>query len=94
MEVQINIDRFLDEEGRICCLPQKAAKRDALLVYLTTKFEPDTMYTERQVNDICERWHTFGDFFLLRRELVDHGLLGRERDGSRYWRMNSDTTHT
>ena len=68
-------------------MPRKQKPRHALLQYLSTKFEPDTVYTERQVNAICDQWHTFGDYFILRRELVDDGFLGRERDGSRYWRI-------
>jgi len=81
------IEYFLDERGRINQLPSKQKKLLAVLAYLTTKFELDTDYTEHQVNGICDRWHTFNDFYLLRRELVDNGFLGRERDGSRYWRI-------
>lgn len=87
MEESRIVSRFLDEDGRIVQMPRKREPRRLLLEYLATKFEPDVTYTERQVNEICDRWHTFGDFFLLRRELVDGGLLGRERNGSRYWRV-------
>lgn len=90
MEEKVRIDQFLDDDGRIIKLPSKHKPRRAILEYLITKFEPDTVYTERQVNDICDRWHTFNDFFLVRRELVDERLLGRERDGSRYWRIVAD----
>lgn len=82
----IQIDRFINEAGRITQLPRRRRERLALLTYLAEKFEPYTVYTERQVNQICDQWHTFGDYFLLRRELVDSGLLCRERDGSRYRR--------
>lgn len=78
--------RFLDEAGRITQLPRKRRERLELLIYLSQKFAPDAVYTEKQVNQICDQWHTFGDYFMLRRELVDNGLLGREKDGSRYWR--------
>ena len=87
MEENIDISRFLDEEGKIIKLPRKQTPKRALLEYLAEKFEPDAVYTERQINEICDRWHTFGDYFILRRELVDGGLLARERDGSRYWRI-------
>jgi hypothetical protein len=89
MEQTIKIKQFLDSSGKITQLPQKQKTKRALLEYLTEKFEPGCMYSEREVNDICNRWHTFGDYFLLRRELVDHGLLCRERDGSRYWRAHT-----
>lgn len=86
MEPIIKIRQFLDSSGKITQLPQKQKVRCAVLKYLAEKFEPDHMYSEGEVNTICTQWHTFGDFFLLRRELVDHGFLCRERDGSRYWR--------
>ncbi len=87
MESKVRIDQFLDDTGRIIQMPSKHKTRGAILEYLITKFEPDTEYTERQINDICDEWHTFNDYFLMRREMVDTGLLGRERDGSRYWRI-------
>ena len=86
MEIDSAVARFLDSDGRITQMPRKRVPRQALLTYLAQKFETGVSYTERQVNDICDQWHTFGDYFLLRRELVDSGLLGRERNGSRYWR--------
>jgi len=90
MKPKIRIDQFLDDCGRIMQMPQKQAARIGVLEYLAEKFEPDAVYSEREVNEICNRWHTFGDYFLLRRELVDHGLLDRERDGSKYWRVTKD----
>lgn len=81
---------FLDEKGKIAQLPQKQSRRYAVLAYLAEKFMPGRDYTEREVNAICDDWHTFGDYFILRRELVDFGLLNRENNGSRYWRPPVD----
>ena len=86
MEQEINIEPFLNKEGQLTKLPQKQKVRQVLLAYLAGKFDPERIYNEREVNAICENWHTFGDYFLLRRELVEHGLLCRKRDGSAYWR--------
>jgi len=86
MEQKINIKMFLDNSGKIIQLPQKQKKRVAVLSYLADKFEENRDYTEKEVNAICEEWHTFNDFFVLRRELVDNGLVHREADGSRYWK--------
>lgn len=85
MEIKNKVRRFLDESGKITQLPQKESVRVAVLRCLSEKFIPDRYYTEREVNALCDSWHTFGDCFLLRRELVDRGLLCRKRDGSRYW---------
>jgi len=80
---------FLDEEGRISQLPSKQTKRLAVLAYLADKFAYNRDYTEKEVNGIIDQWHTFGDYFILRRELIDQGLLCRTKDGSRYWRQES-----
>ncbi len=88
MDQKVNIKPFLDDTGKIVQLPSKHKTRQAVYEYLAEKFEKDHVYTEKQVNEICELWHTFGDFFLIRRELVEYGLLCRERDGSKYWRAD------
>jgi len=80
------IDKFLDTEGRIKQLPSKGMVKQEILVYLATQFKFDIDYTEKEVNEIIKTWHTFGDYFLLRRELIDYHFLCRTSDGSRYWK--------
>lgn len=89
MEQITKIKQFLDSSGKIAQLPQKQKIRYALLEYLSEKFELDRTYSEQEINIICDKWHTFNDYFLLRRELIDNCLLCRERDGSRYWRVQA-----
>jgi hypothetical protein len=55
-----------------------------LLDYLIQAFTPGVDYTEKEVNLIIRRFNV--DVAGLRRDLIDAGLLQRERDGSRYWR--------
>lgn len=86
MEKTQDINRFLDDSGKIVQLSKHQKMRYTLLEYLAEKFESNCNYTEQDVNEICNKWHTFGDYFVLRRELVDNGLLCREQDGSRYWK--------
>jgi len=90
MEHKINIKRFLDDSDRIIQLPKNYKTRFAVLEYLSEKFETNCTYTEKEVNNICNEWHTFGDYFVLRRELADNGLLCRKADGSRYWKPQID----
>ena len=52
---------------------------------LAVHFTPGIIYTEAQVNDILEDWHTFNDAAVLRRFLIDLGIMQRVKDGSRYW---------
>lgn len=79
------MNQFLEEDGKIKIWPSKRDKKYEILSYLSTKFEVGVYYTEKQVNEIINQWHTFGDFFLLRRELVDKKLIYRTDDGSKYW---------
>ena len=90
MEKVLDIKRFLDDSGRIIQLPQRAVFRAAVLRYLAEKFEDDRTYTEKTVNAICMQWHTFNDYFILRRELVDSGLLCRKPNGSCYWKPSQN----
>ena len=80
------IDKLLDKEGRIKQLPAKGMAKQEVLAYLATKFNVDIDYTEKEVNEIIKAWHTFDDYFLLRRELIDFQFLCRKIDGSRYWK--------
>jgi hypothetical protein len=76
----------LNPDGTIKQLPPQPAKLKVILDYLVQAFTPGLDYTEKEVNTIIRRFHV--DVSGLRRDLVDAGLLDRERDGSRYWRTN------
>lgn len=86
-ELLAQIKGFLDDQGRIKVWPSKQAKKGLILAYMAQKFELGKNYTEKEVNAMIDHWHTFGDYFLLRRGMVDAKLLGREKDGSIYWRI-------
>lgn len=76
---------FLDSDGRIKQFPVPNRTKVPVLAYLAEKFEAGRDYTEKEVNAIIDAWHTFGDYFLLRRSLIDYAYLMRVPDGSRYW---------
>lgn len=80
-----DISVFLDKDGKIERIPVPNRTRIPLLAYLAEKFEKDRDYTEKEINQIITVWHTFNDYFILRRLLVDYGFLDRVPDGSRYW---------
>lgn len=82
-----DINRFLDEEGRIKSWPAKRILKSEVLRYLSDKFEYGQDYTEKEVNHIISNWHTFNDFFLLRRGLIELGFFSRTENGSKYWRV-------
>lgn len=76
------------ENGRLKQIPMKQKKLMVVLEWLASHFEPDRMYTEREVNEIIKQYHE--DFAGLRRDLVDFGYLRRERAGSKYWLTPED----
>jgi hypothetical protein len=81
-----HIEKFIDEDGKIKQLPSKRELRCKVLEYLASKFSSDRDYTEKEINAILDHWHTFNDYFLLRRELIENKFLNRETDCSRYWK--------
>jgi|SRR5688572_8983398 len=76
---------FVDEAGRLRQWPTKQKTQRFAAAYLAERFERGRTYNERQVNELLNEWHTFGDWALLRRVLFDWGHLDRESDGSMYW---------
>lgn len=88
----MNINQYLDDDKKIKIWPSKKSVKTEVLAYLSEKFEPNVFYTEKEVNEIVKSWHTFGDFFLLRRELIDKKFLSRTQDGSKYWKEERTTT--
>ena len=80
------IERFLDDKGKIKIWPAKKDVKIEILKYLSTKFEYEIFYSEKEINTIIENWHSFNDYFLLRRGMIDYKLLCRTRDGAKYWK--------
>jgi hypothetical protein len=78
------LQRFLDEEGRLKVWPSKPSHKEMVLAYLASKFRANQTYNEKQVNETIKEWHTFTDWSLLRRELVNRGFMTRDRNGYEY----------
>jgi predicted transcriptional regulator len=74
---------FVDSDGRINAIPKQEKKYLVLLHYVAKAFQPGVRYSEKQVNEALARFHP--DTALLRRNLVDYHLMGREKDGEAYW---------
>lgn len=87
-KMEKGIENYLDDQGRIKQWPSKMNMKYKVLEYVLTKFADDIQYTEPQVNEILKQWHTFNDYFILRRGLIDAGYLKRHVDGSQYWKSH------
>ena len=75
-----------DTAGRLVRLPNKLSVQQMAMWWMWTQFAVRRKYTEKEVNQILNAHHTFGDQATLRRELVNMKLMGRKSDCSEYWK--------
>ena len=78
--------KLINEIDGIIRFPKKRIDKKIIVQWLSTKFELDIEYSEKEVNKIIELHHSFNDIPLLRRELISQKYLKRENDGSKYWK--------
>lgn len=79
------LDSFL-VNGRLISLPSQQKKREIVLEKLAERFDPDSTYTEREVNVVILDY--YDDFCTVRREMVGLGLM--ERDHGIYRRVRKE----
>jgi Uncharacterized protein conserved in bacteria len=82
------LKNYLNADGTLKQIPSAKNRLLIILNFIVDAFGFDTNYTEREVNTILRRFHL--DTAALRRYLVDNGLMAREGDGSRYWRVKKE----
>jgi hypothetical protein len=87
-DVRKVLKTFLNADGTLKQFPPMGNKLLIVLNFIVEAFAYDTDYTEKEVNTILRRFHV--DTAALRRFLVDHGLMARESDGTRYWRVRKE----
>ena len=81
------IARYFDGAGRLIRWPGKASHRPDCLWVMWSRLPAGAVLHEREVNQRLNAEHLFGDHALLRRELVDTGLMRRTIDGREYRRI-------
>lgn len=68
---------------RLKSFPKKQKRKLILLQHIARMFDPEKIYTEREVNDILLKVQD--DYVTIRRYLIEYGFMDRKSDGSRYW---------
>lgn len=76
---------YYNENGLLMQYPSRRPMRVMALSRIMDKFEMSKEYSEKQVNEIIKESICFDDIELVRRELFQYRMLGRMRDGSKYW---------
>jgi hypothetical protein len=79
--------RLFDSSGRLVRWPTKRALQVLVLWGLWLHFDNQRRYSEREVNEVLNAHHVFGDHCLLRRELIEMKLLVRSPGGAEYRKL-------
>ncbi|MFV3077944.1 DUF2087 domain-containing protein [Niveispirillum fermenti] len=79
--------RHFDEQGRLVRWPNKFNEQATCLWVIWSRLPARTSFTERGISKAIQAEHLFGDFALLRRELVEQGLVSRTPDCRDYRRI-------
>lgn len=82
------VRRCFDGAGRLQRWPNKRAEQVLVSWVVWSMLPEGTRFSEAEINTMLGGWHDLGDHALLRRELVDLGLLQRTPTGSIYRRAN------
>lgn len=82
--------RLFDGAGVLMRWPTRRNQQILCLWMLWSRIPAGEGFSEKAINAVLTRWHAFGDYALLRREMVELGLMTRTRDGSDYRRVERD----
>ena len=82
------MNKLINEFDEIIRWPKKPSDKNIIINWLSNKFNDEIKYSEKEINEIIDRHHSFNDIALLRRELISRKFLSRKDDGSEYWKTN------
>ena len=68
--------------------PSRESTAELCLWVLWSRIPPDEIFNERQISQLLDGWHVFGDPALLRRALYDFNFVDRTVDGREYRRLD------
>lgn len=81
--------RYFDLDGRLNRWPKKHNQRMLCLWALWSRLPARTAMTELELDEQLILNHSFCDHVLLRRWMVDNGLISRTADGTEYRRVET-----
>jgi hypothetical protein len=82
--------RCFDETGRLQRWPKKRSEQILALWIVWFLLPKNQQFSESEINGMLGGWHDLGDHALLRRDLVDLGLLQRTPNGAIYRAVNAE----
>ena len=82
------MNKLINEFDEIIRWSKKPSDKKIVINWLSNKCSGEIKYSEKEVNEILGRHHSYNDIALLRRELISRKFLIRKDDGSEYWKIN------
>lgn len=79
--------RVFDAQARLLRWPKKTSVRGLCLIWIWSRIPARRALGEPDINGIIQQNEGIGDYVMLRRALVDEGLLRRTPDGRTYHRQ-------
>lgn len=79
--------RYFDDTGKMTQWPANTKIQGLCLWPFWARLAPRQSLTEKEVNAVLKAGCGFGDHVLMRRSLIDHGLVSRQKNGSAYHRI-------
>lgn len=84
--------RQFDARGRLIRWPSKTVHQHLAVRALWARLPQHVSMTEREISQWLNRWHGFGDAPILRRTMVELGLVTRSIDCRDYRRVEKPPT--
>lgn len=79
--------RYFDSEGQLTSWPSRFAVQTLSQWVFWSRIPRGNVYTEREISEAIKAWHRFGDHAIIRRAMVDAGMLERRNGGREYRRV-------
>jgi len=91
MEKYQPLQGYRDNDGKFNRLPGRKQKKklDLMIQFMAEQFEMGKKYSEKEVNEILNQYHSFNDPATLRRLLFGSKIMNRTVDGKSYWLINT-----
>jgi hypothetical protein len=68
---------------KLALFPRKEKRKYLCLLIIKKHLTPNQIFTEKEINAILKP--IYEDYVMIRRYLIDYGILNRKNDGSEYW---------
>jgi len=79
--------RYFDDQGVLMSWPSRLNLQTLSQWVFWSRLPRGAVFTEREISDLIQDWHDFGDHALIRRAMVDARMLERTVDGRQYRRI-------